>query len=1490
MLRFIKFSILLLLLLSEISFPQSNFKINQITTENGLVNNTVNCIFQDSHGFIWIGTNNGLQRYDGYNFITYKNNPSDSSSLSNNYVESIIEDTHGFFWIGTVGGALNRFDPKTGKFTHYNIIFNDKNSFPHVVVKNIFIDSNANIWCATPFALSKYNYEEDNFTNYFAGGPTYNPKVIEIINSLRKNNKIIIDAIKVENNENISKNFTVKEKKKFLVAASGEIPNGQPFDYGSIVNSKGKIIWQMNWDKSLNAGGSDKNRICYDIIELDEGQYNLKYVSDNDHSFGNWNLTPPDFPEFWGIQLLELPLSNANYIQKEINKKIIRNGLVSSEVNRIYEFSDGNLWFATNYGISRLNKRTGKFSNVSLSKIVVAICEDTVNKVVYSFPTAGSIIATNESDFKTKEIISKNSFPYRVTSAVEITKGKIWITTSKNGIFELDKNSFKISPLFTEKEKPKNFEMDGLSFPLIDKAGSIWLPTTYSGVYILNRNKENFKNLFAITDDKEKISIGTVSALYNDNNGNIILGTEGKGLYLYNSKTQSLKNFQFTDNTSNNLPNQIYKIYRDSKENLWIGTGNGIIKFNPKTGTTNSDLNKFTNIKNAAVYSIYEDEDGFLWYGSGDQLVKYDLNTNKEKIYHVTPPTTFVIPFPSITGIIPHDNDKLWILTWWGLFSFDKNNKQWTFYKDVNEKFPISNQYWALAQDKDGMLWLGSLHEGLKSFNPKTKQFYKYTLEAGLPSDRINSIVCLDDNKFWVGSEKGLTLFDKKKKTFINYSKTDGLPSNNFFRNSFSVSPSGELFFGTDNGVLYFDPQKISLENYLQNVQLSNLKIFNKFDPSGKLFSYSNEIKLEYDQNVFSFSFSSLNYITPSKDRYKYKLEGFDSEWIDAGKRNEVTYTNLDPGEYKFEVIGFNDGLWDTYPLEIAVIISPPWYRTWWAYLFYVALFSFLYLWVRRYELNKIKLQNDLRFQKLEADKLKETDRIKSNFFANISHEFRTPLTLILEPVENLIIKTNDFKTKKTLEMVHRNSKRLLQLINQLLDLSKLESGRMKLAVIKKDFVPFFKGIASSFDSLSQAREIDFKVVSSIDSLYTYFDPDKIQKIINNLVSNAIKFTPKGGEVICELFTEENRIIMKVSDTGIGIKEENRERIFDRFYQVDSSKIREHEGSGIGLALTKELVEIHKGKIKLLSNQSSGSIFIVSIPIDDSFYSDCIILDELELDEEYIISSANEEPNIITNQVDYQNRSVILLVEDNSDMRKFIVEVLSPHFNILEAINGEEGINEALEKIPDLIISDVMMPIKDGYQLCKEIKSNSITSHIPVILLTAKAAIENKLEGLETGADDYLIKPFNSTELVARIRNLIALRGNLQKKLLSEISKQNFSDFADYNGLTKLDKGLITKIVDAMEKKYSDPEYDVIKLGDDLGYSSSTLRRKMSALLNKSPNEFIRHFRLQKALKLITEDGKNVSEAAFESGFNSVSYFSKCFTDQFGKNPSELIK
>ena len=646
---------------------------------------------------------------------------------------------------------------------------------------------------------------------------------------------------------------------------------------------------------------------------------------------------------------------------------------------------------------------------------------------------------------------------------------------------------------------------------------------------------------------------------------------------------------------------------------------------------------------------------------------------------------------------------------------------------------------------------------------------------------------------------------------------------------------------------------------------------------------------MNYDDKVFSFEFASLDFHAPNKNKYAYKMEGFDRDWIYVGADyRQVTYTNLDPGEYVFRVKGSNsDGYWNEAGASIKIIILPPWWRTNLAYFIYFLLIGSIVYFTWKAQLRRIKIKHEYEMSKFESQKLHEVDELKTRFFTNISHEFRTPLTLILGPAKDIIGSAKEIKIKQNAGVIRRNAVRLLSLVNQLLDLSKLEAGRMKLQAREENIIPLLKGLVLSFSSYAERKKITLRVNTIEEKVNVFLDRDKIEKIVNNLLSNSFKFTPEGGKIYLTIEKLIKEIEIRISDSGVGIPKEEIPQIFDRFFQVDGSHTREQEGTGIGLALTKEFVELHKGKIDVQSEEGKGTTFIVRIPLGKEH----LLPEEIsEKEKEYMGDKLILEPeDDITSKeenkidVDLANKNslpLLLIVEDNSDVRNYIKDNLNKEYKVLEAIDGEDGWNKSIEQIPDLIVSDVMMPKMDGFKLCEKLKTDERTSHIPVILLTAKAAKEDKMEGYETGADDYIMKPFEPDELRARIKNLILQRKRLhehfQKQGLLELNKTN---------ITPVDKKFIQKVYDTINAHISDAGLSMDAFAGHLNISKSLLHKKIVALAGEPPGELIRRVRLQKAAELIDKKFGNLSEVALEVGFNNPAYFSECFKKQFGVAP-----
>ncbi len=770
----------------------------------------------------------------------------------------------------------------------------------------------------------------------------------------------------------------------------------------------------------------------------------------------------------------------------------------------------------------------------------------------------------------------------------------------------------------------------------------------------------------------------------------------------------------------------------------------------------------------------------------------------------------------------------------------------------------------------------------------------------------------LEDNhhNLWISTKNGLSRFNPKEiddkgvalpSAFKNYYSNDGFQDNEYNAYSYFKNGRGEMFFGGINGFNAFYPDSLKENSTIPAVVITDFKVFNEDYKLDSSITEINKIALHHNENFVSFEFAVLDYFAPEKNKYAYKLEGLEEDWNYVNNKNFANYTNLTPGEYCFRVKGSNnDGVWNEKGVSVSIIITPPWWATWWAYLIYgLCAFSLLYGF-RRYERNRLNWKNQFKLDEVKLMERAETDRMKSRFFANISHEFRTPLTLILGPSESIITKTTDENTKKQAGSIKKNAKRLLGLINQLLDLSKLEAGELKLKASFGNIVSFIKGITMSFESIAERKDITLKVNTTNDKIEIYFDKDKMTKILTNLLSNAFKFTTAGEEITVAINeTEKNSVEIIVRDTGIGISKEEIPKLFDRFYQVDSSQTREQEGTGIGLALTKELVELHKGTINVESKQgdlSAGQAgwteFTIELPLGREHLSSDEIVELVEpveeetiVNEEEYLSPTSGIQTEMSNEI-VNDKTIILVVEDNAEVRKYIKDSLGEEHQVEEAVNGEQGVEKAEKIIPDLIISDIMMPKMDGNELTRLLKNDEKTSHIPIILLTAKSEQESKIEGLETGADAYLTKPFNAKELQVRIKNLI----NIRKKLQEKFRIGYFLPKQDEKKLSTLDEQFMYKVVEVIEQHISEEEFSIIEFAREVGMSRSQIHRKLRALTGKSPSRYIRMVRLTRGRKLIEERAGNISEIAYLVGFSSPIYFAKCFKDEYGFPPSELVK
>ncbi|MDP2365207.1 MAG: ATP-binding protein, partial [Ignavibacteria bacterium] len=864
---------------------------------------------------------------------------------------------------------------------------------------------------------------------------------------------------------------------------------------------------------------------------------------------------------------------------------------------------------------------------------------------------------------------------------------------------------------------------------------------------------------------------------------------------------------------------------------------------------------------------------------------------------------------------------RIWIGTNGGGLNLLENKekgffRRWLFEENISSSLSSNSIYSICESTKkkgsfnsnETILWIGT-NNGLNRLiinNSKVKnesvpanvKISRFILKEGLSDNSIKSIIEDDEGNLWLGTSSGITKFDTKNYTYINYSDADGIVGTDFNFSSATKNDDGKLFMGSTSGLNYFYPNDIIPSQYKPLVILTDFQIFNKSVPvNGKSplktnIFHSKEITLSYTQNVFSFQFAALDYAAPHSIKYAYKMEGFDDDWIYSGNIRFVTYTNLNPGEYIFKVKSSNsDGIWNDNVALIKVVISPPWWQTAWAISFYVIILVFGAWGIIKFQVNRAHLRLELKRREFESHHLREIESLKSRFFANLSHEFRTPLMLIKGPLEQLIsgrIKNNLTDYYKALL---RNTEKLQQLIDELLELSQLETETIPLHKQQHDLVKLLKTIVGAFIPLAEEKNITIGFNSSLKNVVAMIDRDKLEKIINNLLNNAFKFTPDGGKISVELSIDKHGksdvATISISDTGIGIPEEHRSKIFDRFYQIDNVSKRNFGSSGIGLALVKELVSLHNWNISVFSKVREGTVFTLRIPLEkqvdeteEKSIGKLLSSSDLQLKNENLLNFNNED---IADDTDSSKKPVILFIEDSPEVRNYVFDLLNTDYEVLLAKDAGEGIQLSLKHMPDLIISDIMMDGMDGIEFCRRVKTDWQTSHIPVILLTAKATKESKIEGLVTGADDYITKPFNYEELSARIKNLIDQRKNLKEKFSKEINLTPGSIVSN-----DIDKGFMDKVLDALENNLNNENFDTELLAKEIFISRRQLHRKLQAVTGQAPGEFIRIFKLKRAAQMLIENRFSVTQIALEVGFGSPAQFTRAFKKYFGCLPSEF--
>lgn len=1341
------------------------------STDKELSNSLINAVYQDRKGFIWIATENGLNKFDGTRFSIYRHNATDSTSLKNNYVRTLFEDSRGNFWIGCING-LQRYDRATDNFHELFISRKDGRKNPHIT--SIIERRNGDLWIAT---------------------------------------------------------------------------SGQ-------------------------------------------GAISLKK-----------NSNPASF-----------------HIETELTDRIGSNYL-----NVIFEDSRQNLWIATEEkGLYRYSPESKELKSYKApyhiaGDDVSAICEDAHGQIFVGTLTKGLFRLSSRQEGNFEPVLYQNRMNLNIRTLIIDTRGKLIIGTDGEGVKEYQPQQ----DIIVDSEinaGPFDFSKSKVHSLIEDKDHNLWLGIFQKGLILVPGISNKFDYYGYKSIHNNTIGSSCVMAIHTDEQATIWIGTDNDGLYAINDQGKQLRHYTHQAGNPQSVPGTILCLYEDSNQELWLGSYfDGLARMNKQTGTCQDATSLLQGNLNAGkpkVSCIIEDKNKNLWVGTyGSGLYKINLPTQHVTHYESTRNenddwSINRLPNDWISYLL-EDRDRegmIWIGTYKGLAVLNPQTDNFINYKKQNNLLPGYVVY-SLLESSNGEIWAGT-SEGLVCLNKDRLTPVLFTTADGLPSDIICGLAEDEKKNIWISTHQGISKLNPPEKKFINYYAGDGLQGNEFTRTAVFKDKRGKIFFGGTNGVTAFYPQDITEIKKEMNVLITGFHVANrpvkKGDKSGNnvitdtAVMDTEQFTLAYNENTFSIDFSVLEFSNPDRISYQYKIKELGDEWISTQPgTNRVTYSSLKPGKYTFSVQARDHNNFSNIR-TVTIAITPPWYQTWWAKVIWGCLGALLIYALTMYILSRIRHRQEVMRQK----HMEQINEAKLQFFINISHEIRTPMTLIISPLEKLLAEHSE--KQPVYLMIYRNAQRILRLINQLMDIRKLDKGQMHLKFRETDIVGFINDLMQTFNYQAQKKNITFtfeKELEGADSLKVWIDLNNFDKVLMNVLSNAFKYTHEGGNIEVSLKTGHNdayRGALKdyfeidITDNGIGIDKNKIEQIFERFYQIDNDMTQSNFGTGIGLHLSRSLVELHHGIIKAENREDGqGTRFIIRLPLGSNHLKAEELENPEETGSEPTISQLPKDSIYETEEENKTNeyrkpkaktRYRVLIVEDDEEIRRYIRSELDSDFRIYECTNGREGLETILKEKPDLVISDVMMPEMDGITLCRKIKQNININHIPIILLTAKSKAEDQIEGLEIGADAYIVKPFNTELLRTTISNLIANRERLRGKLVGE---QQVEEKITKIEMKSNDEILMSKVMKTINDHLADPTLNVEMLAANVGMSRVHMHRKLKELTNQSARDFIRSIRLKQAANLLREKNLSVSEVAYATGFSNLSHFSNTFRDFYGISPSE---
>ena len=1101
--------------------------------------------------------------------------------------------------------------------------------------------------------------------------------------------------------------------------------------------------------------------------------------------------------------------------------------------------------------------------------------------------------------FNTKSgLLSDNYFPNKctVTHILIDKKKEMWLTTDGCGIYKLIGKNKKAIPYNVAKNNPL-VKSNSIWSIYEDVAGNKWIGTLRGGISMISNSPKNFKNIKYNAKDGDPAE-NFILSFCEDEKKNIWIGTDGAGLKYWDKKTDSYTIYGNSDNAAHKISsNFITSIVKDNTNDIWVSTwAGGINRINPVTNSVThfSCYNPFTKQIEKNIWFVYKDSKGYLWASATNEGSLYFFDRIKNSF------VLFDKSIDNLQCLIETSDGKLWGGNYTSLFAIVKGTRKY-------KKITIGNPIRSIHEDKAKNLWLGTQEGGLLLFDRKTNKFKRLTTDDGLPSNTILRILEDNGGNLWLSTYNGICRFDKKSRTFRNFSVNDGLQSNQFSFNAGLKLSTGEFLFGGINGFNSFLPEDIKEFNQKNHLLLTDFYVNNQPIEQSKNamitewdYGKIKKVNLPYDQTTLSIEFVALDYNNADKINYAYYLDGWDNRWNYVGQGRKANYTRLSEGKYVFKVKTTNfRGGWNKEERLITVIVSPPWYRTWWAFMFYLLAGAGVIFGYTKYNKNKEKLKYKVKIAELERTREKEIAEKQSSMFTYISHEFRTPLSLIINPLKRAILKEDVENSSSVSDLViaHRNAKRLLSLVDQLLLFRKAENDADELRVSAINVNTLCYEVSQFFVNQAKEQNIDYTFQIPEINIEIIGDYEKIEISLFNLLSNAFKYTPAGGKIGMLLAETETEVDIEISDSGNGIAKNDLVIIFDKFKQVNSkAPIGGSSGFGIGLFIVKYFVEKHKGTIICNSELGKGSVFKLTFLKGQAHFENLelssvdqkmspLVKELMAYDSEENVEQPNSISNNELHKIMLTDKRTLLIVDDNTDIRNYLIRLFSEKHIIYSADNGEEGLKLTNKYMPDLVISDIAMAVMDGLELCKKIKENDILSHIPVILLTASKNPETHLQGISDGADDYITKPFDDTILIARVESLLKSRNNLRKYFLDNITlKENTQKVpAEYQDILK-------KCITIIEANIHKRDFTIKNFATEMGMSHRTLYTKIKIISGQTLNAFIRSVRIRRAAMLMLTENMNITQASVEVGFEDPKYFRQQFVKLFGMTPSEYIK